>query len=111
MILYMMRRVVSRICGALFRASLMGDLNCEPAGLILAMQESGSDLNYFNVAFNGDTHNAKIGVSKTYDYAISGSNVATNVEVLNIAPAVANFSKSINPLDDISDHCPIIVTF
>ncbi|MCC4633306.1 MULTISPECIES: endonuclease/exonuclease/phosphatase family protein [Xanthomonas] len=90
---------------------LMGDLNCEPAALILAMQESGSDLNFFNVAFNGNTHNAKIGVSKVYDYAVSGSNVATNVEVLNIAPAVANFSQSINPLDDISDHCPIIVTF
>lgn len=90
---------------------LTGDFNCEPAALALAMKESGSDLNQFNVAFGGHTHNAKNGATKTYDYAISGNGVALNVTVLNIAGAIANYSKSANSADDMSDHCPILISF
>lgn len=90
---------------------LTGDLNCEPAALIEAMKESGSDLQQFNVAFGGHTHNAKKGLSKTYDYAVSGNGVALNVTVLNIGGAIAHYSKSVSPSDDMSDHCPILVQF
>jgi hypothetical protein len=92
---------------------LVGDLNCEPAALTLALQQQGADPADFNIRNGGTTHNAKSGLTRIYDYAISGAGVN------GLAVAVKDIRAHL-PLDPLtslpdnrlsSDHLPILLDF
>ncbi|HEU0077719.1 MAG TPA: hypothetical protein VFQ76_08745 [Longimicrobiaceae bacterium] len=92
---------------------LVGDLNCDPAAVVNALTSQGANPAHFHVRNGGNTHNAKKGVSKIYDYAICG--VANNnlaVTVKNIRPHLPVNQLTNLPDDSLSsDHLPILVDF
>jgi endonuclease/exonuclease/phosphatase family metal-dependent hydrolase len=90
---------------------LVGDLNCDPSAVETALRDSGADPDDFHFANGGKTHNAKLGVTKTYDYAIAGSKVNVTVDVLDISKAIDQYSSAVPATQDMSDHLPIVVSF
>lgn len=91
---------------------LMGDLNCEPAAVVNALTTQGADATDFKIRDGGNTHNAKTGPTKTYDYAISGAGVPLAVTVKDITRNLPPHPLTGRPDPaDYSDHLPILVEF
>lgn len=91
---------------------LAGDLNCEPpafnSAIDLATGAPGYHAN-FTTPNNGNTHNAKTGLTKTYDWAVAGSAGGA------VGVTKFDFSGVINTMgfqdDPRSDHLPIVVAW
>ncbi len=88
---------------------LVGDLNSEPAAVQTQLDQLGVDRSLFEFGDNGHTHNAKTGLTKTYDYAIGGFGNVPVVTKLDISGAIGHYSQ--NPAADMSDHLPIVVEY
>jgi hypothetical protein len=89
---------------------LVGDLNCEPIDFQTWMDLSSSTTGYhtkYGKPNDGNTHNAKSGLVKTYDWAVTGSALkGAAVKKLDYSGIVAEMGFKDNPL---SDHLPIVV--
>jgi hypothetical protein len=96
---------------------LAGDLNCEPADFQsmhtaiqhqMQLRGSGVVLPNFTLSSGGQTHNAKAGLAKIYDWAVSGSKTGeVKVQVVNYMTAI----HEINWGQHASDHLPIVITY
>jgi len=86
---------------------LIGDFNCEPPEVRTQLELLKRDPDAFEFGEDGPTHNAKTGLTKTYDYAIGGRRVPSAVTKLDISKTIAQFTNT--PAKDMSDHLPIIV--
>lgn len=99
---------------------LVGDLNCEPSQFKSEIDVCAREIDpqfhkQFYRCYGGDTHNARTGLSKTYDWAIAGGEVDPGVEVTAIdltasLRALNLIPKNGNPSSVLSDHLPILVT-
>ncbi len=88
---------------------LMGDLNSQPTAVRTQLDLLDIDRDLFEFGHDGPTHNAKTGLTKTYDYAIGGFGLVPVVTKLEITTAIAHYST--NPAADMSDHLPIVVEY
>lgn len=91
---------------------LLGDLNCEPSAFDTAIQCCTGNNQYhtnFQRRSGGNTHNAKTGLAKTYDWAVAGNNVGpVTVTPINYGAAIQNMGFATDPR---SDHLPIVVSW
>jgi len=76
---------------------------------------SGEYHHQLYLCHEGDTPNARTGLSKTYDWAFAGRDVDPGVEVENVVLTAALRAlnlvpKNGNPSSAPSDHLPILVS-
>jgi len=90
---------------------LAGDLNCEPVEFNTAMDLCTKDhnhKNHFATPSGGQTHNAKSGLTKTYDWAVTGAGLGATVMPFDFSKVIAEMKFKDDPK---SDHLPILVSW